>query len=141
VAVFVSSQAVDRDPARQLIGRLQSVGVRVEHSPSNPLDREDARWPDWYQEGLRAALGRCRLFVIVVDAGWDSSTWMAQEAHAALESDRMIRHLEGFFWNPTGAVVRAAGMVRYLKVELPVEIEDAVGILKTQVGRMPTRSS
>src|SRR5689334_2646354 len=98
-AVFVSSQRVDRDPARELIRRLLTTGIGVEHSPSNPLDREDARWSDWYHEGLFAALRRCRLFVIVLDAGWDSSTWMGTEAHAALESSRAGTQLEAFFWN------------------------------------------
>jgi hypothetical protein len=128
-AIFVSSQSVDQNPARLLIDALATASLRVDHSPSNPLDRDDDRWPDWYEKGLRAALRGCRLFVIVVDAGWDSSSWMAQEAQSARES-----RMDSFFWNPTRVSVRAKGMTPYLKVELPVDLEEAVRSLRLASG-------
>src|SRR5262245_30302007 len=106
-AVFVSSQAVDRSPAKDLVTALRSAGLQVEHSPSE----RDPRWVDWYEVGLVASLLRCRVFVIVLDGGWDSSTWMAQEAASALEAHAVIPPLHGFYWNPARLTVRAAGMV------------------------------
>ena len=82
--IFVSSQVVDRWPARDLIAALRQAGVEVEHSPRNPLDGEDPRWKDWYSSTLGAVIDRCDAFVIIVEPGWDSSTWMAIEAEAGL---------------------------------------------------------
>jgi hypothetical protein len=90
---------------------------------------------------LIATLRRCSLFVIIVDPVWDSSTWMGEEAHAALESHLMVPHLPAFFWNPDRVAVRAAGMVRYLKAELPIKTQEAVRILASEAGRITTRCS
>src|SRR3954469_18990841 len=106
--VFVSSQGVDRWPARELITALRQASVEVEHSPRNPLDGEDPRWSDWYGSALRGAVDRCDAFVIVVEPGWDSSTWMAVEAEAGLTPGRKTEQ-NAFFWNPDGIAVNAAG--------------------------------
>jgi hypothetical protein len=127
--VFVSSQAVDQWPAAQLIACLNKLGVSLEHSPSNPRDKPDQRWKDWYHQGLPATLRRCRLFVIVVDDGWDSSSWMAQEAHLALVAPGSEKRLRGYFWNPERRQVTAAGMVGYLQQELPIEAQLAARFL------------
>jgi len=65
------------------------------HSPKNPLDGEDSRWNKWYASGLSTLLARCDRFVVVLDQGWDSSTWIGQEASLAFE-----QNLETFYWNP-----------------------------------------
>ena len=127
--VFVSSQAVDRHPASELIAELQKRGVQLERSPSNPLHAKDPRWEDWLEGGLAAALRRCGVFVVVVDAGWDSSSWMGEEAHLALEARGSIMPLRGFFWNPEGMRMTAAGMVRHLREELPIDSEKAAAVL------------
>jgi len=121
--VFVSSQVIDRWPARDLIAALRVAGAEVEHSPSNPLDREDVRWKDWYRSELGAGVERCDAFVIVVEPGWDSSTWMAVEAEAGVKRGR------AFFWNPDGIVVKAAGMMGHLQIELARRLDDAVAQL------------
>lgn len=135
--IFVSSQAVDRWPARELLNRLRAAGVPVEHSPSNPTDRKDPRWAGWYESGLREALERCALFVVVVDKGWDSSTWMGEEAHAALCPAAGRKPLRAFFWNPSSGTTIAQGMAGYLGRELPVDVEDATRILAEEASRPP----
>ncbi len=132
--VFVSSSAVDQAPAAQLIACLNKLGVSVEHSPSNPNDAPDARRKDWYDQGLPATLRRCDIFVIVVDRGWESSTWMAQEAHLALMASEIGKPLRGYYWNPERRRVTAAGMVGYLKQELPIDVEQAARIVARDAG-------
>jgi hypothetical protein len=127
--VFVSSQIVDRWPAGDLIQALRRVGVGVEHSPRNPRDGKDSRWRNWYSETLLTTLDRCDALVIVVEPGWDSSTWMASEAQAALAPGRRTEQ-KAFFWNPGGTRVTAAGMVGYLRVELPSDLDAAVAVLR-----------
>jgi hypothetical protein len=137
-SVFVSSQAVDRMPAQGLLAALRNANIQVEHSPSNPLDGQDVRWSDWYGVGLIHSLRRSNVFVIAVDQGWESSTWMAQEADMALHSPLVAPQLQAFFWNPMRVEVRAAGMVGYLRAELPVDVMGAVEIL-TQAASRRTR--
>lgn len=127
--VFVSSQAADQRPARDLITGLRDAGVEVEHSPSNPLDRTDPRWTTWYDHGLGVAIAKSDAFVIVLDKGWDSSTWMGIEAEAALKSPNRTA-TNAYIWNPDGIVVSAAGMVPYLRPELPRNLAQAVGRLR-----------
>jgi hypothetical protein len=123
--VFVSSQVVDRWPARELIAGLRQAGLEVEHSPSNPLDSQDPRWANWYGDALEAAVDRCDLFIVVLEPGWDSSTWMAIEADAGLAKGRRTAE-RAYVWNPDGIVVRAAGMIGYLRSELPRDLAEAV---------------
>jgi hypothetical protein len=128
--VFLSSQAIDRCPARTLIDALRTSGVRVECSPRNPLDGEDSRWTDWYSTGLPNAIRGVDVVVLVLDEGWDSATWMAEEARLAfafLGAEAVL------FWNPNLVSVRAAGMLPYLKTRLPDEISDAVARLRSFV--------
>jgi len=127
MAVFVSSQAIDSEPARTLIAGLRALGVAVEHSPSHPAHRNDRRWSDWYGSGLPRALARCSVFVAVVDVGWDASTWMGEEAHAA-------QALRSFFWNPEGRVVTAPGMLPYLREPLPSDLSAALARLREEDG-------
>jgi hypothetical protein len=127
--VFASSQSVDHTPASDLILRLREMGAAVSHSPSNPLDRDDPRWNDWYAVGLPAAIEQCDTVVIVVDRGWDSSTWMAQEAQVAVQATGLGAKRRLYFWNPGGIVVQAAGMLPYLQSELPRSLDAAVQIL------------
>ena len=88
------------------------------------MDGDDPRWRDWYTVGLPAAVGRCDLFVIVVDRGWDCSSWMASEADMALK-----RGLPLLYWNPDRIVVKARGMIPYLREEVPSALDDALGLL------------
>jgi hypothetical protein len=125
--VFVSSQAVDRWPAQALIRALRNAGCDVEHSPSNPADGNDARWATWYASGLAATLERCRIFVVIVDRGWDSSTWMGEESEKAIARGVPLRR---FFWNPDRVHVVAQAMTRYLAEELPAGIDDAVQVIQ-----------
>jgi hypothetical protein len=124
VNVFVSSQSVDGARAASLIDGLRRAHVRVNHSPRNPLDGQDPRWEDWYQAGLPAAVGRCNVFVAVIDRGWDSSTWMGCEAEMATKAGLPL-----LYWNPDRVRVTAPGMVPYLREQLPDTLNDALALL------------
>lgn len=69
---------------------------------------------------MLSTLARCDLFVIVVDKGWDFSTWMGSEADLA---QRQICDT-CLFWNPTN--VAARGMLQYLREELPPQLDQAI---------------
>lgn len=126
--VFVSSYNVDRPPASDLIAALKTKGVAVESSPGNPADRIDPKWQNWYEAGLMDALARSDTFVTVVTDVWES-IWMASECQAALDLFSASR-LTGFhYWNPQGVSMTAAGLLPYLKSELPVDIDQAVEVL------------
>jgi hypothetical protein len=135
MAVFVSSQAIDEAPAAELIASLRAAGLSVEHSPKSPAHGEGSSWTDWYQSGLRSALGRCSIFVAVVDRGWDSSTWMAIEAEEAVQKLGPAR-IRSFYWNPEARVITAKGMLPYLNEELSREVSEAVLQLREALGRM-----
>jgi hypothetical protein len=124
MSIFISSQSVDSAHAASLIDGLRRARMGVEYSPRNPRDGEDPRWVGWYEAGLAAALGRCCLFVAVIDHVWDSSTWMACEADMATR-----RGLSLLYWNPQGVAVKAKGMLAYLREELPARFEEALGVL------------
>jgi hypothetical protein len=124
--VFISSQAIDRNPARTLIEVLRSLGLPLEVSPRNPLDGPDARWVDWYSTGLASALRAVDVAVLVLGEGWDSASWMAEEARVAFA---LLNPECVLFWNPNDVQVRAAGMLPYLKTRLPDTIPDAVAHL------------
>jgi hypothetical protein len=128
--VFVSSQRIDSPNAQRLLRRLTAAGLAVDHSPRNPLDADDPRWRDWYRNGLPAAITATDCFLIVVDGGWDCSTWMGEEAHLAEISD-----LPMYFWNPEHIHVK--GMLRYLKRQLPDDSADAVRQLIASVETEP----
>lgn len=121
--VFVSCQSVDSVSVQSLIRRLIAIGLAVDHSPRNPLDGEDSRWSDWYKHSLPAAIAAANCFLIVVDGGWDSSSWMGEEARMAEESG-----LPMYFWNPDRIQVK--GMLHYLKLQLPDDLADAVRHLR-----------
>ena len=130
--IFVSSQSVDGARAASLIERLRLAKVTIEHSPRNPIDGDDPRWRGWYEVGLPAAVERCKLFVAVIDPGWESSTWMACEAEVATKKGRPL-----CYWNPDGVKVAAGGMVPYLREELPPSINEAVEQLLRAGGAQP----
>lgn len=114
--VFLSSQAIDRVPARTLAELLHTRAFRIDSSPRHPSDGPDVRWGDWYTTGLINALRGAQIAVLVVDDGWDSSTWMAEEARLAFA---LLGDSAVFFWNPNDVQVRAAGMLPFLKARLP----------------------
>ncbi len=114
-SIFVSSQGIDNPPASTLIAALRAKGITVEHSPSNPIDRTDPKWNNWYAEGLAQTLAKCEKFVIVIDEGWDSSSWMGEESHAAMVLNNAPLANQAYYWNPNNVVAQALGMKAYLK--------------------------
>ena len=126
--IFVSSYNVDKPPASSLIAALRNSGVVVENSPSNPADKSDPKWKKWYDEGLMATLMNCDTFVAVITDVWDS-TWMVSECQTALNLHNVSMMKKYYYWNPQRISVTAAGLVPYLKSELPMEMDKAVDIL------------
>lgn len=124
--VFVSSRAVGGPPAVHLIEALRAAGLEVGYSPRNPADGSDQAWPTWYARGLREAVGRADVAVLVVDPVWESSTWMGEESQVALAElgpDRVA------FWNPARVAVTSPAMRAYLKARLPDSLTDSVALL------------
>lgn len=127
--IFVSGYNVDEPPASNLIAALRFRGLSVEYSPSNPKNKPDSKWENWYEEGLMAALQGCDTFVAVVTDAWDSSSWMYAECQVALNLLNASQMPRLFYWNPQKISVTAAGMVRFLKSELPLDPDVAVEVL------------
>jgi len=123
--IFVSSQDVDGGPCSALINTLRSEGWVVDHSPRNPIRGQDPRWSSWYDSGLAAALAGADIFIIVLDHAWDSSSWMAEEAHFGIERGMAKT---AFYWNPSPIVLRTTR--HYLRTELPGNIEALVQALR-----------
>jgi len=128
--VFLSTQAIDDENSQAMLRAIRAANLGVEHSPRNPVHGDDSRWSDWYSCGLPNPVAGCGVFVVVVDKGWDSSTWMGIEGEAwrTRWGGEMQR---SFFWNPESISVSKA-MARYLREELPTELSAAVGKISAQ---------
>lgn len=124
--IFTSSQDIDQPPASVLIARLRESGFSVDTSPQNPSAGYDPRWADWYDSGLPAALEIADWFVIVLDQGWDSSSWMAEEARCATQRHCRQQLPHVCYWNPDCIEVNAAGMKPYLRERLPDRVDEAI---------------
>ncbi len=83
VRVFVSTENSAGDRARRIIEGLREAGLQVTCSPVNPAVGHDPRWRGWYETGCKEAIEATDMFVAVVTAGYDGSTWMAIEAETA----------------------------------------------------------
>jgi len=129
-SIFISCQSIDSPEPQMLISELKERGFRMNHSPRNPLDGDDRRWADWYQRGLQEAIKESQSFVIIVDRGWDSSTWMGIEADEGLRKARASGgNYVMAYWNPNNIEVKAKGMLGYLKDRLPNKVNEAVEAL------------
>ncbi len=117
-----------------LISHLIEKEFRTNHSPRNPLDGDDNPWDDWYEKGLEEAINESQSFVIVVDQGWDSSTWMSIEADQALrKADTSGDNYLMAYWNPNDIEVKAKGVLGYLIDKLPNEPDKAIEALTRQM--------
>jgi len=124
--IFISVEAADLSPGRELMDALRAAGMSVDSSPRNPLHGEDPRWSTWYAGGLEQALRAADVVVLVVDGGWAASTWMAREADTAFQQ---LPEGAVAFWNPSNVTIEAAGVARYLRYRLPDELANAVAEL------------
>jgi hypothetical protein len=122
-SIFVSAYNIDKPPASTLINALLAKGITVEHSPSNPHERTDPKWENWYGGELSESIKKCEGFVSVIDETWDSSSWMAEECLVAL------KQMNVYYWNPNNVKVTAPGMAPFLKSKLPTELIQAVQVL------------
>jgi hypothetical protein len=124
--IFVSCQDTDDQHASSLIESLKATGFQIEHSPRNPLRGADERWNSWYDVLLPEIIQRADAFIIILDAAWDSSTWMAIESERARQRTPT---LPMFAYNPQEVKVIARGMTAYVKEALPGNVRDAVDYL------------
>lgn len=127
--IFVSSQNIDEPHTITLIKELRAFGFQVNHSPRNPSYGYDFRWVNWYEKGLQDSLAATNVFIISVDAGWDSSTWMTIEVDLALKllGNGNIEQL--YYYNPLHIRVKAKGALPYLNKQLPDSLNDTIGLL------------
>ena len=129
-SIFISCQSIESPEPQMLVSELKEKGFRTNHSPRSPLDGDDSRWADWYQRGLHEAIKESQSFVIIVDRGWDSSTWMGIEAGEALRKAKASGgNYVMTYWNPNNIEVKAKGMLGYLKDRLPNKVNEAVEAL------------
>ena len=106
--------------ALELINSLSENNITHKHSPLNPASGTDPLWKNWYSSELENQLKQCNTFIIVVDQGWESSTWMATEAETA-----KLLNLSFAYWNPLNITKISLGMQSYLKNQLPINLSDA----------------
>jgi hypothetical protein len=130
--VFVSSENVERSPARLLLERLRQEGWAVDHSPRNPAEGKDPRWMNWYERGCREALQHADVFIAVVTKTWES-TWMAQESWLAMQEPGQRYVPRCYYWNPEGIAVHAQGLTPYLRERLPDDLEAVIAALRGNV--------
>jgi len=128
--IFVSSCRIDDPHATALIERLRSESFIVLHSPRNPSDGDDARWRNWYESGCKAEMGRANIFISVVTAAWDCSTWMAHECLEALKQAGADQIRGMYFWNPGRVEVTAGVVTAYLKKRLPDDLDELISVLR-----------
>lgn len=127
--VFVSCQAIDEKEAQDFLHELSEADFEVQHSPSPPSHGNDPAWEGWYEKRLGEAVERADYFVVIVDRGWDSSTWMGIEGEAALSEIRKKRSLQMFSYILSDREVTNV-MTKYLGQALPKGSYNAVLFLK-----------
>ncbi|MBA2646541.1 MAG: toll/interleukin-1 receptor domain-containing protein [Pyrinomonadaceae bacterium] len=127
--IFISSCRIDAPPAASLVNRLREESFYVIHSPRNPSDGGDARRRNWYEKRCRDEMEQANIFIAVISQEWNCSTWMAHEAHEALELIGAGKIQGLYFWNPDRVEVRAPGMSPYLKERLPDDLNELVRVL------------
>ncbi|MCU0238595.1 MAG: toll/interleukin-1 receptor domain-containing protein [Pyrinomonadaceae bacterium] len=121
--IFISSENIDSQLTQSLLSRLKEEKIEVFHSPKKPNG-------DWYNIGFNKKIEKVGLFIAVISKYWDSSTWMQHEIHYAslfLKSNKL------YFWNPENNQVKALGMIGYLKNELPLNLDELVQVLKSEL--------
>jgi hypothetical protein len=129
--IFLSAEDTDDQLVQDLRDRLSLDGWSLDCSPRNPERGRDSRWDDWYANGCTTALANADVFVAVATAGWNSSTWMAHEAEAALDQG-----LEPFLWNPNRVPI-PAGMRCFANATLPDSLAAAAEALAAHRASAP----
>lgn len=127
--IFISCQSIDSSEPQMLIAKLMEKGFRINHSPRNPADAYDGRWIDWYDKGIKQAIHESEIFVIIIDYGWDSSTWMGIEAEEALDKAKTSDKYQMLYWNPNNIEINSISMLRYLIRRVPDEVDKIIEIL------------
>lgn len=137
--IFVSTEDTHDPLAARLIEQLRAApNVEVDHSPLNLSRGDDPRWQGWYRFGLQEAVAQADAFVAVQTAGYDASSWMAEEARVgALQQGKEGRpHL---FVVRTSAQPLAEGFAVLTRAAraLPPDPERAAHELLAQLGLTP----
>jgi hypothetical protein len=134
VRVFVSTENSAHDRARRFIDGLREAGLQVTCSPLNPALGDDPRWRDWYETGCSATIEATDVFVAVVTAGYDCSTWMAIEFETAWEANQANGRPRLFVLHQTARPL-PAGFRQYEEAAtlLPFDVNEAVAFLVERV--------
>lgn len=129
--VFISTENAADERVVQVIEGLETAGDEVTTSPINGYD---PRWKGWYERGCAVAVESCDVFVSVVTAGYDASTWMAIEATTAWRS-REKHGKPRLFLLKRDPRPLPAGFRTYEKTAsvLPFDLDSALAVLT--VGR------
>ncbi len=121
--------------ARRFIDGLRETGLQVTCLPLNPALGEDPRWRDWYETGCNIAIEATDVFVAVVTAGYDCSTWMAIEFETAWKANKATSGRPRLFVLHQTARPLPAGFRQYEEAAtlLPFDVDEAVAFLLAQV--------
>ena len=135
--IFVSSSNPDDEMTRGLAARLRQSGFLVSTSPRKTVSDDAAKWLDWYSGGLDRTIADAAACVIVVGDKWATSDWIAEEAETAFRAAEQGSLRQLFFM--AAPSVSLAGIPenrrKYLRVELPRELGEAVRAIKNAIVR------
>jgi hypothetical protein len=139
--IFISTENTVDERVVQVIGLLKAEGYSVTTSPLNPAIGDDPRWKDWYDNGCQAAIESNDVFLAVVTAGYDSSTWMAIEFQTAWKANKATSGRPRLFVLHRTAVPLPAGVRRYedSATLLPLEVNAAIALLLERVREQSER--
>lgn len=134
--LFISTENTADERVVHAINLLEAAGYNVTTSPLNPAIGDDPRWRDWYASGCKAAIESNDVFLVVVTAGYECSTWMAIEAETALKANKATRGRPRLFVLHRSARPLPAGFRQYEEAAtlLPFDVSEAVAFL---LDRMP----
>jgi hypothetical protein len=132
--IFISTEDTADERVAQVIELLEAAGYSVTSSPTNPAIGVDPRWQDWYEGGCLAAIDESDVFLVVVTAGYDGSTWMAIEFETAWKANQ-TNGRPGLFVLHRSSRPLPAGFSRYEEAAtlLPFDVNEAIAFLRERV--------
>lgn len=139
--VFVSSETITREPAKEIVKALREHGLSVFHSPpwdqeanwQGPLKKE---WDRWYGPDLWRATEDARLIVLVVSPRWQNSSWMISECEAATRASKIAGYSKALTWNPAGIPITNQNHASHVGEMLPAALNEAVEVIKIKLRQL-----
>ncbi len=133
--IFISTGNTTDDRVVQTIDLLKAAGYTVTTSPLNPAVGTDSRWNDWYESGCRTVIESNDVFLAIVTAGYDCSTWMAIEFEKAWKANKATSGRPRLFVLHRSTRPFPPGLRQYEESAtlLPFDVNEAVAFLRERV--------